>query len=273
VRQTPAGLRLTDAGLRYADGKNALADLNLSVAAGESVAIIGPSGAGKTSLLHLLAGFLRPTSGQIELLGQAPWALSGGQRQRLRSQIGLIQQHPPLPGRQRVVTAVLAGKLGQWSTAKGLLSLLYPLDPEGAAAALGKLDLTDKLYQRCDQLSGGQLQRVAIARVLYQQPRLILADEPVSAMDPVLAEHTLSMLNQYAQHQGCTFIASLHAVELALAHFSRIIGVRDGRILFDQPSSSVSPDDLTALYLNEQLQRSSPAPTTPQPTLRQVPRC
>lgn len=273
MRQTLAGLRLTDAGLRYADGKNALVGLNLTVAAGERVAIIGPSGAGKSSLLHLLAGFLRPSSGQIELLGQAPWALPAGQRQRLRSQIGLIQQHPPLPGRQRVITAVLAGKLGQWSTAKGLLSLLYPLDPAGATAALDQLDLADKLYQRCDQLSGGQLQRVAIARVLYQQPRLMLADEPVSAMDPVLAEHTLSMLNQYAQKNACTLIASLHAVELALAHFSRIIGVRDGRILFDQPSSSVSPADLAALYVNAQLQRSSPAPTAALPTLGQVPRC
>lgn len=273
MSQAHHGLHLTDAGLSYADGKNALTGLNLRIAAGESVAIIGPSGAGKTSLLRLLAGFLRPSSGQIELFGQAPWALSGGQRQRLRSQIGLIQQHPPLPGRQRVITAVLAGKLGQWSTAKGLLSLLYPLDPAGAAAALGQLDLADKLYQRCDQLSGGQLQRVAIARVLYQQPRLILADEPVSAMDPVLAEHTLSTLKQYAQNNACTLVASLHAVDLALAHFSRVIGVRDGRILFDQPSSSVSQENLATLYVNAQLQRSSAEPTATLPTLGQVPRC
>jgi phosphonate transport system ATP-binding protein len=271
VSQAHHGLHLTDAGLSYADGKIALTGLNLRIAAGERVAIIGPSGAGKTSLLHLLASHLRPSSGQFSVFGQAPWALSSRQRQQVRSRIGLIQQSPPLPGRQRVVTAVLAGKLGQWSTAKGLLSLLYPLDPSGAAAALAQLDLADKLYQRCDQLSGGQLQRVAIARVLYQQPQLILADEPVSAMDPVLAEHTLALLNQYAQRHSCTLVASLHAVELALAHFDRIIGVRDGRIVFDHAAKTVSQTDLDALYANEQLHCSSPAPL--QPALWQVPRC
>jgi phosphonate transport system ATP-binding protein len=273
VSQKHQGLHLIDAGLSYADGKIALAGLNLRVAAGERVAIIGPSGAGKTSLLHLLASHLRPSSGQFAVLGQAPWALSARLRQQLRSRIGLIQQSPPLPGRQRVITAVLAGKLGQWSTAKGLLSLLYPLDPQGAAAALAQLDLADKLYQRCDQLSGGQLQRVAIARVLYQQPQLILADEPVSAMDPVLAGHTLGLLNQYAQRHACTLVASLHAVDLALAHFSRVIGVRDGRMVFDQAANTVSQADLDALYANEQLQHSPPALPLAQPTLWQVPRC
>ena len=122
---------------------------------------------------------------------------------------------------------------------------------------LARLDLGDKLFQRCDQLSGGQLQRVGIARVLYQQARLILADEPVSAMDPLLAGHTLSVLNQEAEKRGCTLLASLHAVDLALAHFPRIIGVRDGRIMFDLPASAVDQARLDALYANEQL--SSPA--------------
>lgn len=273
MSQARHGLRLSDVGLSYADGKIALAEFNLSVMAGERIAIIGPSGAGKTSLLHLLASQLRPTLGQVELLGQAPWALSARQRQKLRSQIGLIQQSPPLPARQRVISAVLAGKLGQWSTAKGLLSLLYPLDPGGAAAALSPLDLADKLYQRCDQLSGGQLQRVAIARVLYQQPQLILADEPVSAMDPVLADHTLALLNQFARRHACTLVASLHAVELALTHFSRVIGVRDGRMLFDQAAGTVSQADLDALYANQQLQSTHASPALTQPPLWQVPRC
>lgn len=267
------GLRLSDVGLSYADGKVALSTLDLSIAPGECVAIIGPSGAGKTSLLHLLASQLRPTQGQVELLDQAPWALSARQRQKLRCQIGLIQQSPPLPAKQRVITAVLAGKLGQWSTPKSLLSLLYPLDPAGATAALSQLDLAEKLYQRCDQLSGGQLQRVAIARTLYQQPQLILADEPVSAMDPVLASHTLGVLNQYAHGHGCTLVASLHAVELALAHFSRVIGLRDGRIVFDQAAGTISQADLDALYANQQLQSSHASPAPTPPALWQVPRC
>ena len=231
--------------------------VDLSFASGERVAIIGPSGAGKTSLLRVLASQWRPSVGRVELLGEEPWALSAAARPRLRARIGLVHQAPPLPPRQRVVSAVLAGRLGQWPLWKSLVSLVYPLDRAGAHDALQRLDLGDKLFQRCDQLSGGQLQRVGIARVLYQQARLILADEPVSAMDPLLAGHTLSVLNQEAEKRGCTLLASLHAVDLALAHFPRIIGVRDGRIMFDLPASAVDQARLDALYANEQL--SSPA--------------
>ncbi len=170
-----------------------------------------------------------------------------------------------------MVTAVLAGKLGQWSLAKGLINLLHPLDAGGAQAALARLDIADKLYQRCDQLSGGQLQRVGIARVLYQAPELILADEPVSAMDPVLAGHTLAVLNNEAAERGMTLLASLHAVDLALAHFPRIVGIRDGRIAFDLPAIEVQPEQLHALYANEQLQATPSSPVQPQPT--HIPRC
>src|SRR5690554_1470556 len=195
-------LRLSGAGLQHGKGVHALRGVDLHIAAGERVAIIGPSGAGKSSLLGIMASALRPTSGDLQLLGEDPWRLSSRARQRLRSRIGLVHQAPPLPPRQRVVTAVLAGRLGEWSLGRSLLSLIYPLDRSGAAAALGRLDLADKLHVRCDQLSGGQLQRVGIARMLYQQPDLILADEPVSAMDPVLASHTLGVLNQEAQRRN-----------------------------------------------------------------------
>ncbi|MBF7731660.1 phosphonate ABC transporter ATP-binding protein [Pseudomonas sp. N040] len=266
-------LRLSGVGLTHANGQVALNELSLQVDRGEQVAIIGPSGAGKTSLLRILATALRPTAGELELLGQAPWRLSGRRLQALRRQIGLIHQAPPLPPRQRVVSAVLAGRLGQWSLAKALLNLVYPLERAGAATALAQLDLADKLFEHCDQLSGGQLQRVGIARVLYQDPALILADEPVSAMDPVLAGHCLEILGNAAQARGISLIASLHAVDLALAHFPRIIGLREGRILFDKPSSAVSPADLDALYANEQLQaRVAASPVPPAVTLH-IPRC
>ncbi|VXC57554.1 Phosphonates import ATP-binding protein PhnC 2 [Pseudomonas sp. 8Z] len=262
-------ITLRGVGLAHANGKVALDNVDLHIAPGERVAIIGPSGAGKTTLLRLLATSLQPTQGAIELLQYNPWHLTSRQRQRLRARIGLIHQAPPLPPRQRVVTAVLAGKLGQWSLAKGLLNLLHPLDASGAQAALARLDISEQLYQRCDQLSGGQLQRVGIARVLYQAPELILADEPVSAMDPVLAGHTLAVLNREAAARNMTLLASLHAVDLALAHFPRVIGLRDGRIAFDLPSNEVQPEQLQALYANEQLQPLPSPPTQPV----HIPRC
>ncbi|MGH8355181.1 MAG: phosphonate ABC transporter ATP-binding protein [Pseudomonas sp.] len=268
-----AGLHLHGVDLTHANGQVALSGVDLQVKPGERVAIIGPSGAGKTSLLRLLATGLMPSAGRLELLGAEPWALSAAARRGLRRRIGLIHQAPPLPPRQRVITAVLAGKLGQWSLAKSLLNLLHPVDTAGAAAALSRLDLADKLFERCDQLSGGQLQRVGIARVLYQAPELILADEPVSAMDPVLAGHTLSVLNQEAAARGVTLLASLHAVELALAHFPRIIGVRDGRILFDHPASAVGQAELDVLYANEQLQTSVATSVPAAPVTLHIPRC
>ncbi|BAN47440.1 phosphonate ABC transporter ATP-binding protein [Metapseudomonas resinovorans] len=266
-------LALRGVDLVHANGQPALRGIDLAVGNGERVAIIGPSGAGKTSLLRLLATSLKPAAGQFELLGTTPWGISAGARQRLRARIGLVHQAPPLPPRQRVVTAVLAGKLGQWPLAKGLLSLLHPLDSPGAQAALARLDLADKLFERCDQLSGGQLQRVGIARVLYQAPELILADEPVSAMDPVLADHTLGVLCADASRRGVTLLASLHAVELALEHFPRIVGVRDGRIAFDRPRAAVSQADLDALYANEQLSGDLPSPPSPAVAVLHIPRC
>ena len=265
-------LRLTGVEHQHANGQRALVGIDLSIEAGERVAIIGPSGAGKTTLLRVLATALKPSHGEIELLGSQPWRLGARARQRLRARIGLIHQAPPLPPRQRVVNAVLAGRLGQWPLWKSLASLLYPLDIDGAREALRSLDLADKLFQRCDQLSGGQLQRVGIARALYQQPQLLLADEPVSAMDPVLAGHTLDLLTREAANRGLTLLASLHAVDLALAHFPRIVGIRDGRIVFDKPAASVSPDDLQQLYANEQLSLDAPTPVEPLHVV-QIPRC
>ncbi|HKS13667.1 MAG TPA: ATP-binding cassette domain-containing protein [Pseudomonas sp.] len=262
-------IRLLGAGLRHGQVQ-ALKGVDLRIEAGEQVAIIGPSGAGKSSLLHLMATASRLSEGSLELLGEQPWRLSARARQRLRARVGLVHQAPPLPLRQRVVTAVLAGRLGQWGTLRGLLNLLYPLDVPGARQVLTDLGLADKLFAQCGQLSGGQLQRVGIARALYQRPQVLLADEPVSAMDPVLAGHSLALLNRHAREQGVTLVASLHAVELALAHFPRVIGIRDGQVAFDCPAQAVSAGLLDALYANEQLV----PPPVPEATLHvQIPRC
>nr|WP_314614635.1 phosphonate ABC transporter ATP-binding protein [uncultured Pseudomonas sp.] len=257
------------AGLRHGQVR-ALDAVSLRIDKGERVAIIGPSGAGKSSLLHLMATAVQPSSGQLELFGEQPWALPAGARQRLRARVGLVHQAPPLPPRQRVVTAVLAGRLGQWGTLRGLFNLIYPTDVPGARRVLAELGLADKLFVQCGQLSGGQLQRVGIARALYQRPEVLLTDEPVSAMDPVLAEHSLALLNRHAQANGVTLVASLHAVELALAHFPRVIGIREGRVMFDCAAGAVSEQMLDALYANEHLA----SPVVQGPTLTvQIPRC
>ncbi|WP_301362229.1 phosphonate ABC transporter ATP-binding protein [Stutzerimonas nitrititolerans] len=270
IESNPA-FSLSGVGHTHASGQAALTGIDIQAAQGERIAIIGPSGAGKTTLLRLLATGLKPDSGQLSLLGEQPWGEGSYRLRKLRARIGLVHQAPPLPPRQRVVTAVLAGRLGHWSLPRSLLSLIYPLDRSGAAEALARLDLADKLYVRCDQLSGGQLQRVGIARMLYQQPELILADEPVSAMDPVLSDHTLGLLNQEAQRRNATLVASLHAVDLALAHFPRIIGLRAGQILFDKPAEALRPEELTALYANEQLEQRPAEPVASQ--VLNLPRC
>ena len=244
---------LDGVGLTHANGFTALSGISLKAEQGEQLALIGPSGAGKTSLLSLLGTALPVTNGQLRLLdsplARPRSALSAG----LRSRIATIHQAPPLPGRQRVVTAVLAGKLGQWPAWKSLASLLYPLDIPGARSALDRVDLGDKLFARCDQLSGGQLQRVGIARALYQQADLILADEPVSALDPTLARHTIRLLVAEAGARRATLVASLHAVDLALENFSRIVGIRAGAIVFDLPAGQVTDRLLHDLYASEGL--------------------
>ena len=240
--------RLADARLTHANGFVALSGIDLGARVGERIALVGPSGAGKTSLLGLIGTAHAPSGGHVEVLGADPARLAPATLRRLRARLGTVHQAPPIPGRQRAITAVLAGRLGVWPARKAIASLVYPQDIAGAHAALARVDLVDKLFQRCDRLSGGQLQRVGIARVLYQQPELILADEPVSALDPALARATVGLLVAEAQQRGATLVASLHAVDLALEHFPRIVGVRAGRIAFDRATAEVTPEMLAALY-------------------------
>jgi phosphonate transport system ATP-binding protein len=238
-------------GLVHANGHRALKGVSLAVSAGERVAIIGPSGAGKTSLLRIASAAVRPSEGRVEALAANPWQASAATLKRLRARIGVIHQSPPIPPRLRVVTAVLAGRLGAWPTRRALLSLAYPSDIQGARDALARLDLADRLFDRCDRLSGGELQRVGIARALYQQPQLLLADEPVSALDPSLSDMAISQLVAQAERFGTTLVASLHAVDLALKWFPRIVGLRAGELVFDLPAQQVSTAMLHALYATE----------------------
>ncbi|MFH1604739.1 MAG: ATP-binding cassette domain-containing protein [Pseudomonadota bacterium] len=242
---------LSQVGLVHANGQRALRAVSLTAARGERLAIIGPSGAGKSSLLRILATSLRPSEGRVSVLERNPWQLSGAELKRLRSRIGVVHQAPPIPPRQRAITAVIAGRLGQWPWWKSALSLLYPADIAGPREQLARLDLADRLFERCDQLSGGQLQRVGVARVLYQRPELLLADEPVSAMDPALADLTVNQLHSEAATRGVTLVASLHVVDVALRWFPRVIGLKAGEVAFDLPAVKVSDSVLRDLYASE----------------------
>jgi phosphonate transport system ATP-binding protein len=246
------------------DATPAIRSLSLSVRAGEQVAVIGPSGAGKTTLLHLLACALKPAAGTLLLNGNDPWQLSRRALQDLRGTLFLAPQVPPLPPRQRVVTAVLAGRLPGESLWASLRSLFYPTDIERAHRALAGFDVSDKLFERVDRLSGGERQRVGLARALVSEASLLLVDEPLSALDPTRSLHALQTLTQAAQARGATLIATLHHVEMALAHFPRIVGLRDGDLAFDLPTAEVSPQLLQALYAQHLDELSGPARSAPE---------
>ncbi|MGE5666155.1 MAG: phosphonate ABC transporter ATP-binding protein [Betaproteobacteria bacterium] len=226
----------------------ALQPLSLAVGSGEQVAVIGPSGAGKTTLLQLLACALRPAAGRITLDGTDPWSLPRRDLQVLRGQLFLAPQTPPLPPRQRVVTAVLAGRLPAMSLAASLRSLFYPSDIPAAYRALDRFDLGDKLFERVDRLSGGERQRVGLARALLAPARLWLIDEPLSALDPTRSRQAIGTLVQEARDRGVTLVSTLHQVEVALAHFPRVLGLRDGRLAFDLPPAQITRERLERLY-------------------------
>jgi phosphonate transport system ATP-binding protein len=220
----------------------------LTVRRGEKVALIGPSGAGKTTLFRLLNLTLRPTSGRLFLDGADVLELHGSRLRDARRKIGTIYQQHNLVPRLKVVHNVLCGRLGQWSTARSLLSLARPGEVDAAYHALKQVGIQEKIFSRTDELSGGQQQRVAIARVLLQDPEVILADEPVSSVDPALASSIVKLLVDISQSTDKTLLVNLHTVDLALEFFPRVVGMRNGTTLFDLRPDQVSEDLLEELY-------------------------
>jgi len=245
----------------------ALRALSLNVASGEQVAIIGPSGAGKTTLLHLLACALQPSEGALQLNGSDPWTLPRTGLRRLRGELFLAPQVPPLPPRQRVVTAVLAGRLPHESLWASVRSLFYPTDIALAERALIQFDVNDKLFERVDRLSGGERQRVGLARALASQAGLFLVDEPLSALDPARSQQAIESLTTAARERGATLVTTLHHVEMALHNFPRIIGLRGGALAFDLPAAEVTPEHLHQLYDQhlDELTGSGPAASRDEP--------
>lgn len=253
------------------DSPAALRGLGLQVAPGEQLAVIGPSGAGKTTLLQVAACAMPPAAGTLRLDGRDPWALRPAARQALRGRLFLAPQVPPLPPRQRVVTSVLAARLPALGLARSLRALFYPDDLPGAHAALARFDLADKLFERVDRLSGGERQRVGLARALLAPASLWLIDEPLSALDPARAAQAMTTLTAGARERGATLIATLHQVDMALAHFPRIVGLREGAVAFDLPAAQVDRERLARLYARHEHEllgapaAGEPAPVAPAP--------
>ena len=248
-------VELTKVSVRHAaarTGAVTVEGVNLRVLAGEVVAIIGPSGAGKTTLLHALACALKPAGGSMSLMQTQPWALPRRALHQLRARLFLAPQTPPLPPRQRVVTAVLAGQLPRLSLWASVRSLFYPVDIAAAQMALAQFDMADKLFVRVDRLSGGERQRVGLARALVSNAELLLIDEPLSALDPTRSLQAITALVSAAKTRGATLITTLHQVEVARAHFDRIVALRDGRIAFDAPAAEVTDAMLRDLYADHE---------------------
>ncbi|KAB8320097.1 phosphonate ABC transporter ATP-binding protein [Tolypothrix campylonemoides VB511288] len=225
-----------------------LIDINLQIYPGERVALVGSSGAGKSTLISLLNGTLQPTQGEVWVLDRNLARLRPKSLRQIQRQIGTIYQQFHLVDNLRVIHNVNAGHLGRWSFFKAAASLIYPLEVETAFKALTQVGIPEKLYERTDRLSGGQQQRVAIARVLVQNPAAILADEPISSLDPERCREVMNLLRLLSDNTGKTLVASLHAIEYARSHFQRIIGLRQGRVLFDAPVEEVSAGMVEELY-------------------------
>lgn len=226
--------------------KIALSSLSFIVKKGETIALIGPSGAGKTTLLNILASIVGPSSGEIRVDG-IPISHYSDRKIRAKK-VGVIRQQFDLVGQLAVIHNVLAGRLADWGFFKSLFNLFIPQEKQQAIKALERVGLRDKLYERTSNLSGGEQQRVALARLLMQKPEIILADEPVASLDPSRAEDILNMLTSIAREEQQTVIASLHSVEYARKYFNRVIALKSGELFFDLSAEQITDELLHKLY-------------------------
>ena len=236
---------LSGATVAYGD-RTVVGPLSLSVPRGQAVAVVGPSGAGKTTLLRLLAGQLAPTSGQVCVGGRDLARVRG--RRELPALVGLLPQQLGLVPQLSVKHNVQAGALGRWGVLRSLAALVLPVEHPPARVAVRRMGLDDRFEDRVADLSGGEQQRVALARLLVQDPAVVLADEPVASLDPARAQQLLDVLVTAARQDGRTLVTSLHDPDLARRSVDRMVGLRDGRVVFDLPPHRVAQDLLADLY-------------------------
>jgi phosphonate transport system ATP-binding protein len=239
-----------DLSCQYAKGvRMALQHVTLSISEGERVALLGPSGAGKTTLLKCIDQLIRPVSGRIVIGGREVWSPSVRSEPRQQRMVGMIFQEYALVERLSALDNVLVGCLGRVAGFPSFLGIYPSVERNFAWHCLQMVELGDKASRRVDTLSGGERQRVAIARVLAQRPRIVLADEPVSNLDPPLRRHAMRLLVETCQRESMTLIVSLHTLELVREFASRTIGLRDGRVVFDSDVGSITEDVVNTIYM------------------------
>lgn len=248
-RRQPADQRMIEfkqINKRYPDGTEALKDINLSVEPGEFCVVLGPSGAGKSTLLRMLNGLAAPCSGQMKVDGLL---LNRKNLHDIQRRIAMIHQSFNLVPRMTVLNNVLSGMLTNVSTARALLGLYPNTSRRRACELIYRVGLTEEhIYRRADELSGGQQQRVGIARAFMNHPAVVLADEPVASLDPNISHAILALLKEASREQKSTVLCSLHQIDLAREFADRIIGMRDGHVVFDGKPETLSDTVLTAIY-------------------------
>ncbi|MBT2763496.1 phosphonate ABC transporter ATP-binding protein [Paenibacillus sp. ISL-20] len=232
----------------YANGTKGLNHINLTIGRGEFVAIVGLSGAGKSTLLRSMNRLHDITEGEIVFDGKSITAAKGKELRRIRRDIGMIFQSFNLVKRSSVLRNVLAGRVGYHSTLLTLLGRFPKADVDLAFQALDRVGIVQKVYARADELSGGQQQRVAIARVLAQEAKIILADEPVASLDPLTTKQVMDDLKRINTESEITTIVNLHSIDLARQYATRIIGLRAGEVVFDGAVSEATDERFTEIY-------------------------
>ena len=232
----------------YPNGVKGLEDVNLTIDQGEFVAIIGLSGAGKSTLIRTINRMIDITDGQLTVDGVDVMTLRGKSLRRFRRKIGMIFQSFNLVTRSTAIKNVLTSMVPDMNFFSVLLGLFTKKQKMQALEVLDKVGILDKAYTRYDQLSGGQQQRVALARTLNQSPTIILADEPVAALDPVTAHQVMNDFKRINEEMNISILINIHHVDLALKYATRVIGIRAGRIVFDGPIASVTQELLDEVY-------------------------
>lgn len=235
----------------YGNGVKALNGVSLTIEQGEFVAIIGLSGAGKSTLLRTINKMHSTTSGELHVNGVDVSKLKGKELRKFRRKIGMVFQSFNLVKRTSVINNVLTSKVADMNIVQSLLGIYSKKDKIEALEALDKVGILEKAYIRADQLSGGQAQRVALARTLAQNPDIILADEPVASLDPIMAAAVMEDFKKINQEMNISIIINIHHVDLALKYADRIIGIRAGEIVYDGPSKEITNDKLKEIYGRE----------------------